>query len=93
MRLYTLATPDGTGHLSRVKCPVFVTGAKFSLYCQPEVSTERIYRELVNAPEKVKWIADNAGYGGLQSKVGAFGVLTQKAFAFLDKTFDIKRSL
>ncbi|KAI1170326.1 alpha/beta-hydrolase [Nemania sp. FL0916] len=95
MRLYTFATGEGESHLARVRCPVFVTGARFSLYCLPEVSTERIYEELVNVPEgkKVKWVAQDAGQGGLQSKVGAFGILTQKTFAFLDDVFGIDRKL
>ncbi|KAK7749849.1 hypothetical protein SLS53_000430 [Cytospora paraplurivora] len=95
MRLYTFATGDGGGHLAKVKCPVFLTGARYSLYCLPEVSTERIYRELVNVPDeqKIKWIAQDMGEGGLQSKVGAFGVLAQKTFAFLDNMFGIDRSI
>lgn len=95
MRLYTFATGNESSYLSSIKCPVFVTGARFSLYCLPEVSTERIYEELVNVPEgqKIKWIAQDAGEGGLQSKVGAFGVLTQKTFAFLDNVFGINRRI
>lgn len=86
MMQFSFATADGKGFLHKVKCPVFVTGARFSLYCQPEISTMRIYNELVNVPEdkKVAWVGEDAGEGGLQSKVGAFGVLNQKAFAFLD---------
>lgn len=90
MQAYTLE-----GHLERVHCPVFVTGARFSLYCQPEVSTERIYSELIGHGNKnvVKWIAENPAQGGLQSKVGAFTVLNQKIFAWLDGVFGIDRKI
>lgn len=95
MMQFTFATADGTGFLVKVKCPVFVTGARYSLYSQPETSTDRIYQELVNVPDdkKVKWVGEYPGEGGLQSKVGAFGVLTQKAFAFLDTQFGIDRKI
>ncbi|XP_014554306.1 hypothetical protein COCVIDRAFT_105327 [Bipolaris victoriae FI3] len=95
MMRFTFATPDGTGFLHKVKCPVFVTGARFSLYTQPEISTDRIYEELINVPKekKVKWIGEEAGAGGLQSKVGAFGILTRKAFTFLDAQFGIDRKI
>ncbi|PWY71021.1 alpha/beta-hydrolase [Aspergillus heteromorphus CBS 117.55] len=95
MQQYTLATADGKGVLSRVRCPVFVTGARHGLYCTPEVSTARIVEELVNVPEGAKecWIAEDAGEGGLQSKVGAFGVLNQKVFAFLDGVFGVAREM
>jgi pimeloyl-ACP methyl ester carboxylesterase len=90
MRQYTLE-----GHLERVKCPVFVTGARFSLYCQPEVSTERIYRELIQVPEDKKsmWIGEDPGEGGLQSKVGSFTGLSQKTFAWLDSVLGIDRKI
>jgi pimeloyl-ACP methyl ester carboxylesterase len=95
MMQFSFATADGEGFLHKVKCPVFVTGARFSLYCQPEISTMRIYSELLHVPEdkKVAWVGEDAGRGGLQSKVGAFGVLNQKAFAFLDNVFEIHRRI
>ncbi|KAH9906644.1 alpha/beta-hydrolase [Xylariomycetidae sp. FL2044] len=95
MMQFTFATSDGNGFLPRVKCPVFLTGARYSLYSQPEISTERIFNELVNVPDtkKAKWIAEEAGEGGLQSKVGAFSLLTRKAFAFLDVQFEIDRKI
>lgn len=95
MMRFTFETADGAGFLHRVKCPVFVTGARYGLYSEPEVSTNRIYEDLVNVPEgsKLKWIAEDAGQGGLQSKVGSFQILTQKAFAFLDKSLGIERRI
>jgi hypothetical protein len=85
MMQLTFATSDGTRFLHKVKCPVFVTRARYSLYALPEVSTERIYDDLVNVPKgkKVKWIGKEPGQGSLQSKVGAFSILTRKPFAFL----------
>lgn len=90
MQGYTLE-----GHLARVRCPVFVTGARFSLYCQPEVSTDRIVSELAQHGNgnATKWVADDPGEGGLQSKVGAFSILNQKTFAWLDSVFGIDRKI
>jgi hypothetical protein len=67
MMEFTFATSDGADYLHKLKCPVFVTGARFSLYALPEVSTDRIYDELVNVPkgEKVKWVGEEPGQGGL----------------------------
>lgn len=91
MRRYTLED----GQLELVRCPVFVTGARHSLYSSPEVSTERVYRELVNVSDddKAMWIGEDEGEGGLAAKAGAFGVLNQKAFAWLDGVFGIERRI
>ncbi|PYI31465.1 alpha/beta-hydrolase [Aspergillus indologenus CBS 114.80] len=95
MQEYTLGTADGVGFLPRIRCPVLVTGARFSLYSQPEVSTQRIFEELVNVPldQKEMWVAEDTAEGGLQSKVGAFTVLTTKSFAWLDRMFGIERKI
>lgn len=95
MMKYTLVSADGTLFLDKVKCPVMVTGAAASIYAKPEISTCRIFNNLVNIPEgqKMQWIATDAGEGGLQSKVGSFGILTQKTYAWLDKMFKIDRKI
>lgn len=93
MMTYTLSSSDKTQYLHSVKCPVMVTGAAASLYAAPDISTERIYNALSHLPEnkKVQWIATDAAEGGLQSKVGAFGILAFKTYAFLDDVFEIER--
>ncbi|QKX63141.1 uncharacterized protein TRUGW13939_10310 [Talaromyces rugulosus] len=95
MQEYTLATEDGKGYLTRIQCPTMVTGARFSMYCQPEVSTHRIYDDLINVPvdKKLMWVAEDEAEGGLQSKIGAFNVLTTKSFAWLDQIFGIDRKI
>lgn len=95
MQRFTLSAPDGSRYLEKVRCPVMVTGARQSLYSPPEISTHRIYEELVNVPEdrKLMWVAEDVGQGGLQSKVGAFNVLNTKAFAWLDQMFEIDRKI
>lgn len=93
MMKYTLARPDETQHLHSVNCPVMVTGAASSIYAAPKISTTRIYNTLSHLPEnkKLQWIATDPAEGGLQSKIGAFGILTQKTYAFLDEMFEIDR--
>lgn len=52
----------------------------------------RIYRELEHLGVKRRlWLASTPEEGGLQAKVGAFGLVNNKAFGFLDEVFDIKR--
>ncbi|RLL93807.1 hypothetical protein CFD26_101742 [Aspergillus turcosus] len=95
MQRYTLSASDGSRYLHKVRCPVMVTGARGSLYSPPEISTCRIYKELVNVQEdrKMMWVAEDVAEGALQSKVGAFNLLTTKAFAWLDRMFEIDRKI
>ena len=80
-------------YLHRIKCPVLVTGAGQSLYFKVRNTTQRIYDRLVNVrPEdKEIWLPMEGGLGGLQAKIGAFGMAQMKTFAFLDQKFGIKR--
>jgi pimeloyl-ACP methyl ester carboxylesterase len=93
LRDYTLRLTDGGEYLHKVKCAVMVTGAAASLYFQPELSTMKIYDELIQLDEHKKkcWIAKDVGSGGLQAKIGAFGVSNLRTFAFLDEQFGIRR--
>jgi len=95
MMRYTFANEDETIFLDKVKCPVMVTGAAASIYAAPEVGTWRVYNCLDHIPEeqKMTWIATDLGEGGLQAKVGSFGILNQKTFAWLDKMFKIDRKI
>lgn len=84
---------DGGTVLDRISCPVFITGAARTIYASPALSTTRIYKLLTRVPESQKdvWIPENSGQGGLTAKVGAWGLLAQRTFVFLDKCFDIER--
>lgn len=78
------------GFLSRVHCPTLVTGAADSLYFDIENHTMRVFRELPQEAKEV-WIGPRPGEGGLQAKMGALALCNQRAFAFLDKQFQVQR--
>ena len=94
MQRYTMRLEDGEEFLDRVKCPVLVSGAAHSIYFRPEISTSLIHRKLKHIPETQKeiWIAKEPGDGGLQAKCGAFGIVQQRTFRFLDEHLGIKRA-
>jgi hypothetical protein len=80
----------GSWKRSSVQCEVM--DAEHSIYFDTEDHTMRIYRGLEHLGEKRKlWLASTPEEGGLQAKVGAFGLANNKAFGFLDDVFDIKR--
>ncbi|KAI2844417.1 hypothetical protein CBS147343_4671 [Aspergillus niger] len=95
MMTYTLSRSDEKEYLADVHCPVFVTGAAAALYAKPEFSTDRIYNALghLRDQDKLKWIAADAAQGGLQAKVGAFGLSAHRTFAWLDQHFGIDRKI
>jgi Esterase FrsA-like len=81
--------------LDRVNCPVFVTGAGRTIYASAETSTVRIHNSLIKVAESRKevWVPKEAADGGLTAKVGAWALLAQKSFQFLDKQLGIKRGV
>ncbi|KAL2158311.1 hypothetical protein VTH06DRAFT_4632 [Thermothelomyces fergusii] len=86
--------PGGEGPvLDRVRCPVLLTGASRSVYASAAESTIAIYDALSGVPESRKevWIPDEIGNGGMTAKVGAWGLLSHKAFRFFDKWLDVGR--
>ncbi|EEY15224.1 dipeptidyl aminopeptidase/acylaminoacyl peptidase [Verticillium alfalfae VaMs.102] len=88
------ASGDQQGFLHRIKCPVLVSGAGQSLYFKTlGDTTMQIQTELVNVPESDKklWFSEEPGEGGIQAKIGAFGLAHMRTFAFLDKSFGIQR--
>ncbi|KAJ5351383.1 alpha/beta-hydrolase [Penicillium brevicompactum] len=76
--------------LERVTCPVFLTGpgAGSEMYASADDSTFRIQKLLTNVPV---WVPTDVADGGLTAKIGAWALLAQKTFLFLDKHFEIKR--
>ncbi|CRK16085.1 hypothetical protein BN1723_002260, partial [Verticillium longisporum] len=88
------ASDDQQGFLHRIKCPVLVSGAGRSLYFKTlGDTTKQIQTELVNVPDsdKVVWFSEQPGEGGIQAKIGAFGLAHMRTFEFLDKSFGIHR--
>ncbi|EPE33797.1 alpha/beta-Hydrolase [Glarea lozoyensis ATCC 20868] len=94
MQQYTLRLKDGGEFLDHVKCPVLVTGAAHTIYTKPEISTDMIFATLNNSKGRnvQKWVAKAPGDGGLQAKVGAYGLSQERTFQFLDEVFLVKRT-
>ncbi|RAK75208.1 alpha/beta hydrolase family protein [Aspergillus fijiensis CBS 313.89] len=96
MQRYSLKGDGKAGeYLRLVECPVMISGAAQTIYTAPEISTLRIAQALDHLPDERRhlWIAREAGDGGLQGKVGAWRLLQQKVFQFLDEQWDVKRSI
>ncbi|KAI5928467.1 alpha/beta-hydrolase [Camillea tinctor] len=101
MKNYTLRGSDGdidsggesVSFLSRVKCPVLLSGAGKSLYLDVDNHTKRCYDALTSvAPENKKlWIPESEGQGSLQAKMGAFALCNQRTYQFLDEVFGVVR--
>ncbi|RYP71906.1 hypothetical protein DL771_004509 [Monosporascus sp. 5C6A] len=89
MKRYSL----GGGRLDKVRCPVLVSSATQSLYLEPSVDARRILDDLAHVPagKKRLWVASEPEDGGLQAKVGAFGLYAQRMIQFLDEHFGIER--
>ena len=92
MRKWTLKGTDKE-FLTSVHCPVLVSGAAGTIYTRPEISTLRVAKALSHLPDdKIEvWIAKEPGQGGLQAKVGAWRLVQQRTFQFLDTQFGIQR--
>jgi pimeloyl-ACP methyl ester carboxylesterase len=93
MRKWTLKQGNNQEFLSSVNCPVLVSGAAGTIYTKPEISTLRVAKALSHLPDDKKevWIASEVGQGGLQAKVGAWRIVQQRTFQFLDKHLGVER--
>ncbi|KAI1352960.1 Alpha/Beta hydrolase protein [Xylaria sp. FL0043] len=97
MKKYTLhgngVDEKDESFLSKVECPVLLSGAGKSLYLDVNSHTRRCFDALTSvAPEdKEIWVPESEGQGSLQAKMGAFALCNQKTYHFLDKAFGIKR--
>jgi pimeloyl-ACP methyl ester carboxylesterase len=94
MRRWTLRGQDGeVPVLSKINCPVLVSGAGGTIYARPEASTLMVIGDLAHLPESKKevWVATVPSEGGLQAKVGAWKLLQQRTFQFLDRHMNIQR--
>ncbi|KAK3996232.1 Alpha/Beta hydrolase protein [Cladorrhinum sp. PSN332] len=85
---------DGKGSVvDRIRCPVLVTGASTTIYASADESTLAIFKGLSGVPEGKKevWIPEEIGAGGLSGKIGAWSLLAQRSFEFLDKHLGVQR--
>ncbi len=82
--------------LDRITCPVFLTGpgAGSEMYASADDSTFKIKEMLTKVPASKKevWVPTDVADGGLTAKIGAWALLAQKTFLFLDKHFEVKRT-
>jgi len=92
---FSLVTEKEGRILDNVKCPVFLTGpgAGRDMYSSADESTFKIHRLLTNVSEHNKeiWVPTDVAEGGLTAKVGAWALLAQKCFQFLDKHLQVDR--
>lgn len=95
MKHYTFDSrgDSGASFLSRIVCPVLISGAGKSLYLDVNNHTRRCFESLTNVPEhrKVVWVPESEGQGSLQAKMGAMALVNQKTFQFLDEALDVVR--
>ena len=92
---FSLDTNKDGRTLDRITCPVFLTGpgAGRDMYASADDSTFKIHKLLTRVSESNKevWVPTDVAEGGLTAKIGAWALLAQKSFEFLDKHFEIKR--
>jgi len=93
MREFTLRLPDGGEILEKVECPVLASGAGHSIYFDPKFSVGKIMLKLEHLEENKKevWTPTLPGEGGLQAKVGAWPLVHEKTFRFLDHHLGVRR--
>ncbi|KAI1277504.1 Alpha/Beta hydrolase protein [Xylaria sp. FL0933] len=97
MKKYTLhgngVDEKDESFLSKVECPVLLSGAGKSLYLDVNSHTKRCFDALTSVAleDKEIWVPESEGQGSLQAKMGAFALCNQKTYHFLDKAFGIKR--
>lgn len=79
--------------VDRIQCPVLVTGASTTIYASADESTAAIYKSLSRVPEGHKeiWIPQEIGCGGLTAKIGAWSLMAQRTYEFLDRHFKVAR--
>lgn len=83
----------GASFLSKVTCPVLVSGAGESIYLDVNDHTRRCYEALTTVPgiNKEVWVPLSEGQGSIQAKMGAMALCNQKTYQFLDKAFGVAR--
>ncbi|KAK4150733.1 Alpha/Beta hydrolase protein [Chaetomidium leptoderma] len=81
--------------LERITCPVLLTGpgAGREMYSSAEDGAIKIHKLLTMVAEcnKELWVPMHEADGGLTAKIGAWPLLAQRSFQFLDKHFNVDR--
>jgi alpha-beta hydrolase superfamily lysophospholipase len=94
---FSLDTKKDGKVLDRVACPVLLTGSGggAEMYSSAENGAIKIHKLLTNVPESNKelWTPAEAADGGLSASIGAWPLLAQRSFQFLDKHFGIDRKV
>ncbi|KAI0452051.1 alpha/beta-hydrolase [Xylaria acuta] len=92
---FSLDTKNDGKILDRVTCPVLLTGpgAGREMYSSAIAGAFKIHKLLTVVPESNKeiWVPTEEADGGLTAKIGAWPLLAQKSFEFLDKHFEMNR--
>lgn len=93
-RQFSLDVPTHSGEniLECIRCPVMLTGASQSLYATAQDGTVAVAQALTQVSLVEVWIPNDIGNGGMTGKVGAWALLAQKTFQFLDEHLDVKRA-
>lgn len=93
---FSIDESKGGTVLDMVHCPVLPAGSSAGgeVFSTAEAGALRIYNGLSKVAEagKETSIPNNGPDGGLTAHVGAWPLLAQKWFEFLDKHFDMKRN-
>ncbi len=94
---FSLDTKKDGKILDRVTCPVLLTGpgGGAEMYSSAESGAVKIHKLLTMVPETNKelWVPAEAADGGLSASIGAWPLLAQRCFQFLDKQFGINRKM
>jgi hypothetical protein len=94
---FSLDTKKDGKVLDRVTCPVLLTGSGggAEMYSSAETGAVKIHKLLTMLPERNKelWVPAEAADGGLSASIGAWPLLAQRSFRFLDKHFGINRKM
>jgi hypothetical protein len=94
---FSLDTKKDGKILDRVTCPVLLTGpgGGAEMYSSAETGAVKIHKLLTMVPERNKelWVPAEAADGGLSASIGAWPLLAQRSFRFLDKHFGINRKI
>ena len=94
---FSLDTKKDGKILNRVTCPVLLTGpgGGAEMYSSAESGAVKIHKLLTKVPEGSKelWTPAEPADGGLSASIGAWPLLAQRSFLFLDKHFGIDRKI
>lgn len=92
---FSLDTKRDGKVLDKITCPVLLTGpgAGREMYSSAEAGAFEIHKLLTKVSESNKeiWVPTEEADGGLTAKIGAWPLLAQRSFGFLDKHFEVDR--